>query len=68
MNDVTDKVRNSTDVKPGTELIWDRIRASVVLFLHGEPISFYALDAPRNSEDGAVYGGVKLVNGEGRKF
>lgn len=68
MNDVTEKVSKSTTVKPGTELIWDKIRASVVLFLHGEPVSFYSLDGTKNSEDDAVNVGTKLVNGEGRKF
>lgn len=68
MNDVTDKVSKSTDVKPGTELIWDRIRASVVLFSNGEPVSFHSLDSFRNSETGAVTAGIQLVNGEGRKF
>ncbi len=68
MNDVTDKVSKSTSVKPGTELIWDRIRASVVLFLHGEPVSFLPLDSPVNSEAGAVTAGVQLVNGSGLKF
>lgn len=68
MNDVTDKVSESTTVKPGTELIWDRIRASVVLFFKGEPISFYPLDSNENSEANAVSAAVQLVNGEGRKF
>jgi hypothetical protein len=68
MNDVTEKVSKSTTVKPGIELIWDKIRASVVLFLHGEPLSFYPLDGSRNNEEGAVTVGAKLVNGEGQKF
>lgn len=68
MNDVTDKVSKSTDVEPGTELIWDRIRASVVLFINGEPVSFFPLESTGNSETGAVTAGVQLINGSGRKF
>lgn len=68
MQDVTAAVAAMVPVEENTEILWDEVRSSVVLFAGGEPLSLMSLESSENREDTAVRAALKLVKGSGRSL